>query len=257
MEMETKLFIAGLAFLAIAIIMKILKKIIYGGQPPEIWFKLYSLIDTAWTALLIASLIMFLFIQAFKIPSGSMRNTLLEGDHLFVNKFIYGLHIPFADGKRVFPMRQIKRGDIIVFRAPVSALSPEEKAKNINKDFIKRCVGLPGDTIEIKDKVLYVNGIAQSEPYVLYGDKNTTYLGVLHGMSDYQQEWESGNFVFLGQRIRDNFGPVVVPEGYFMMMGDNRDFSFDSRFFGPVKNELIKGKALFLYWPLSRIRIIK
>ncbi|MDR2860296.1 MAG: signal peptidase I [Elusimicrobiota bacterium] len=254
MEMELKLFIAGIIFLIAALIMLFVKKIVYAGNPPSLWIKTYSFVDTAWTALLIASVIMFLFIQAFKIPSGSMRNTLLEGDHLFVNKFIYGFHIPLTDGKRIFPIRKVKRGDIIVFRAPQAALSPDERANNIQKDFIKRCVGIPGDIIEVKDKKLFVNGIEQIEPYAVFGDPSV-YLGISNRISEYQQAWASGHFTSIP--VRDNFGPVTVPQGHYMMMGDNRDFSFDSRFFGPVPDNAIKGKALFLYWPLTRIRIIK
>jgi signal peptidase I len=254
MDMEIKLFVAGMAFLVIAIIMILVRKFVFGGESP-LWFaKIYSLVDTAWTALLVASLIMYFLIQAFKIPSGSMRDTLLEGDHLFVNKFVYGFQIPFSGGKKILPLRQIQRGDIVVFRAPESALSPQEIRDNVKKDFIKRCVGLPGDVIEVIDKKLYVNGEEQIEPYAIFGDKNI-YLGISHTISNEQELWESGNFVSLP--IRDNFGPVTVPEGHYMMMGDNRDFSFDSRFFGPISYEAVKGKALILYWPLSRIRVIE
>ncbi|MDR2771848.1 MAG: signal peptidase I [Elusimicrobiota bacterium] len=253
--MEFKLFIIGVGFLAVAIVMQIVRKIKYcQAEPPLLWAKIYSFVDTAWTALLIAAVIMYLFIQAFKIPSGSMRNTLLEGDHLFVNKFIYGFHIPFTDRKRFFPIRQIRRGDIVVFEAPQSALSQEEKAANLNKDFIKRCVAIAGDTVEIRNKKLFVNGIAQNEPYVIYGDPNY-YAGISNNAADYQGYWEDGLFTLMP--VRDNMGPVTIPQGHYMMMGDNRDYSFDSRFFGPVPDRLIKGKALFLYWPLSRIRIVK
>ncbi|MDR1952322.1 MAG: signal peptidase I [Elusimicrobiota bacterium] len=253
--MELKLFIIGIAFLIIAIAMKIFRRIkYYNAAPSVLWSKTYSFVDTVWTALLIASIIMYLFIQAFKIPSGSMRNTLLEGDHLFVNKFIYGFHIPFADGKRFFPLTKIKRGDIVVFQAPQSALSNEEKAAGLEKDFIKRCVAVAGDTVEVKNKKLFINGIEQEENYVIHDD-STSYPEFSARILDYQNSWENGFFVSIP--VRDNFGPVIVPEGYYMMMGDNRDYSFDSRFFGPVPDKLIKGKALFLYWPLSRMRIIK
>jgi signal peptidase I len=254
-EMEIKLFIAGISFLAIALIMQAVKRFVYAGDAPSVWWtKLYSLVDTVWTALIIASIIMFLLIQAFKIPSGSMRETLLEGDHLFVNKFIYGFHIPFSDGKRILPIKNIKRGDIIVFQAPPSALTPDEKANEITKDFIKRCIGLPGDIVEIKDKRVFVNGQEQGEAYAVFGDSNM-YPDFSDDIIDYQNNWEAGNFTSIP--VRDNFGPVKIPEGTYLMMGDNRDFSFDGRFFGPVEDKYIKGKALFLYWPIKRMRIIK
>jgi len=172
----------------------------------------------------------FIF-QAFKIPSGSMMNTFKIGDHIFVGKFIYGIHVPFSK-KYIFPLQGPKRGEIIVFQFP---LDPK-------KDFIKRCIGVPGDTIEIKDKKLYVNGELQKEEYAIYADgkvyPNSRQLPVMY-------------------RNRDNLALLVVPENSYFVMGDNRDHSYDSRFWGPLEREYIKGKALFLYWPPKRIRIIR
>jgi signal peptidase I len=212
--------------------------------------------DTSWSAVLLASLLMFFVIQAFKIPSGSMRQTLLEGDHLFVNKFIYGFHIPFSGGRTILPLKKINHRDIIVFRCPQEALSAEEQNKGIKKDFIKRAIGLPGDIIEIKDKALYVNGEKSDEPYANYMDNYVQpKVRLFDKQEEYQLSWEKGKFVTMP--IRDNFGPVKVPEGYYMVMGDNRDMSFDSRFWGPLPSKLIKGRAWVVYWPPKRIKIIK
>lgn len=221
--------------------------------------------ETGWVTLYVVAVIMYCFIQAFKIPTGSMRMTLLEGDHLFVNKFIYGIKIPFTE-KRIFKIKQIKHGDIVVFTCPPEALSPEEREKKIQKDFIKRCVGLPGDKIEIKNKVLYVNNIPQNEPYVNFEDideetgKPIIYptVQIYRTQQEYQRAWEEGAFTKLPPiAIRDNFGPVIVPPGCYFMLGDNRDKSFDSRFWGPLKEKYVKGAPLIVYWPPARIRIPK
>ncbi len=188
-------------------------------------------VNTGLVAVVLAWVIMSFIIQAFKIPSGSMMNTFKIGDHIFVAKFIYGVHFPFSK-KYIFPLQEPRRGEIIVFQFP---LDPK-------KDFIKRCIGVPGDTIEIKDKRLYVNGEVQEEEYAIYGDEkvypNSRQLPVMY-------------------RNRDNLSPLVVPENSYFVMGDNRDHSYDSRFWGPLDRGSIKGKALFLYWPPKRIRIIR
>lgn len=214
--------------------------------------------ETGWVSLIAASVIMYCFIQAFKIPSGSMRMTLIEGDHLFVNKFIYGIKIPFTD-KRVLKIKNINRRDIIIFNCPKEALSYEERKKKIQKDFIKRCVGLPGDKIEIRNKVLYVNDVPQDEPYVNFEDENIYQTQKFYNSSEeYQRAWEQGRFVEVPAIfIRDNFGPVIVPPGCYFVLGDNRDKSFDSRFWGPLEEKYIKGAPLFIYWPPKRIGIPK
>ncbi|MFQ5905954.1 MAG: signal peptidase I [bacterium] len=209
----------------------------------------------------ISALILRAFvIQAFKIPSGSMEETLLIGDFLIVNKFLYGtkkgdlllvnfvregklgglLHLPkgphrFLDS-RILPVRQPKRGDVIVFRYPFG-----------NRDFIKRCIGLPGDTIEIRDKIVYVNGTPVEEPYAIHRDRTVMPALNIKG-KDYQETWERGQFRRVGRLCRDNFGPVVVPQGSYFMMGDNRDNSEDSRFWGPLRNKFVKGRAVLIYW---------
>lgn len=256
--MEVKLFIAGCILFCVAMFMQLIKKYFKSKASQSVFKNIYSWVDTGWTALIIASFLMFFFIQAFKIPSGSMRNTLYEGDHLFVNKFIYGFHIPFSDGKRFASLRSVAQGDIVVFRCPPEALTTSEKEAGIKKDYIKRCVAVAGDKVEVKDKKLYVNGIPLDEPYVNYFDSSVFQsFNLFENAEEYQKAWESGKFTSVPSNfIRDNFGPVTVPAGTYMMMGDNRDYSFDSRYFGPVKDKFIKGEALFLYWPVKRWRVI-
>ena len=162
-------------------------------------------------------------VQTFYIPSSSMEDTLLIGDHLFVNRFIYG---PTATGleEKLLPHRDVERGDIVIFR------SPQEPPL----DLVKRCVGLPGDRIDVVDKQLSINGErVEDEAYVRHKEL-ATYPDVASLPPD--------------ARLRDQFGPVTVPPGRFFCMGDNRDRSHDSRFFGPVPRELIKGRAFMIYW---------
>lgn len=161
-------------------------------------------------------------LQTFYIPSGSMEKTLLVGDHLFVNRFIYG-PAPTGLEKGTLPSRGVQRGDIVVFRSP----------ENPNIDVVKRCVGIPGDTIDVRAKQLYINGKAvQDSSYAIHGDPTT---------------WSELSFSDQGRR-RDNFGPETVPPGHYFCMGDNRDYSYDSRFWGMLPRHLIKGRALFIYW---------
>ncbi|RPH57612.1 signal peptidase I [bacterium] len=162
-------------------------------------------------------------IQTFYIPSGSMENTLLVGDHLFVNRFIYGPALGAEES--VLPFRDVARGDIVVFRSP----------ENPTLDVVKRCIGLPGDTIDLVNKQLYINGKAvQDSSYTIHRDPL-----VFEDRPFYSNPQ---------QRQRDNFGPTVVPAGHYFCMGDNRDNSYDSRFWGPLPAHLVKGRALFIYW---------
>ena len=171
-------------------------------------------------ALVLALLIRTFVVQAFKIPSGSMEPTLEIGDHILVNKFIYGIKIPFTH-LSFGAWTQPKRGEVIVFIYP---LEPE-------KDFIKRVIGVPGDTVRIVNKKLYINGVEAQDPHAVYKEDT-----VLPG--DAQK--------------RDNFGPITVPSGKIFVLGDNRDRSLDSRFWGFVPLEEVKGKAFIIYWSWDR-----
>lgn len=173
-------------------------------------------IEAILIALLLALFIRTFVVQAFKIPSGSMKNTLLIGDHILVNKFIYGVKNPL-NGNTWIPIKEPERRDIVVFKYPIN---PEQ-------DYIKRVIGVEGDTIEIKDKKVYVNGEPQEEDYTIFLDKK-----VLPG----------------SLQPRDNMGPITVPENSLFVMGDNRDNSYDSRFWKFVDLKAVKGKAFVLYW---------
>lgn len=167
-------------------------------------------------ALVIALIIRTFIMQPFEIPSGSMENTLLVGDHIFVNKFIYGTRIPLT-ASRILKIRDPKRGDVIVFEFP-----PDR-----SKDFIKRVIGVPGDVIMVRNKHVFVNGVPYRNPHAIHTDSE-----VLPG----------------SRSQRDNFGPVRVPPDDYFVMGDNRDNSYDSRFWGFVPNSDILGLAFIKYW---------
>jgi signal peptidase I len=210
--------------------------------------KFREYVEAILIAVFLALLIRAFVVQAFKIPSGSMVPTLVRGDHILVNKFVYGLKIPFTDS-RFLIFRQPRRGDIIVFSFPGNKDREECRSitKNILKrlenvwnsgnplyllkddcrDFIKRIVGVGGDKIEIKNKTVYINGVALDEPYAVHRDPNIVDANI---------------------EPRDNFGPIIVPRRKFFVMGDNRDQSFDSRFWGFVDINEIKGKAFIIYW---------
>lgn len=187
--------------------------------------KVREYVEAFAVALLIALVVRTLVIQAFKIPSSSMESTLLIGDHIFVNKFLYGYHIPLTKG-RVLRFSSPNRGDIIVF------VFPEDKSK----DFIKRVIGVPGDTIEIRQKRVFVNGQPLSENYVQYAD---------------------GNMVDGFVRSRDNLPPIKVPPDKLFVMGDNRDRSYDSRFWGYVDMDAVIGKAMFIYFSIDWSRGVR
>lgn len=184
-------------------------------------------------ALILFFIIRSFFIQAFKIPSASMEKTLLVGDFLLVNKLVYGPTIPLTDIK--FPaIREPERGDIIVFKYPLDK----------SLDFVKRCVAVSGDTVEMKDKVLYVNGVEQVEEYAQYVDSRIE--------PSFHRNQPGGIKPARFPLMRDNFGPIVVPEGKFFVLGDNRDNSRDSRSWGFVDRDLIKGTPLIIYFSWDR-----
>ena len=160
--------------------------------------------------------------------------------------------------KRIWQIKQPKQGDIIIFQCPPQALSATEQLNGIKKDYIKRCMAVAGDKVEIKNKKLFINDVEITEPYVQYEDENVYQtFSLFNSQEEYQKAWENGELATVSPAfIRDNFGPVIVPEGHYMALGDNRDFSFDSRFWGPLPDKYLKGKALIVYWPLKRIKII-
>ncbi len=184
-------------------------------------------IEALVIAVILALFIRTFIVQAFKIPSGSMEPTLLIGDHILVNKFIYGIRVPLLG--KIVEFKKPERGDIVVFVYP---LDPA-------KDFIKRVVAVEGDELLIKNKKIFINGEPFEDTYGVYSDENII------------NEWGIN-------ANRDNLGPIVVPPNSIFTVGDNRDKSYDSRFWGFVENEQVKGKAFIIYWswekPFRNIR---
>jgi signal peptidase I len=173
-------------------------------------------------AVILALFIRTFVVQAFKIPTGSMEENLLIGDHLLVNKFVFGASQTGAE-RALLPIGTIARRDIIVFKYP------EEP----DRDFIKRVIGLPGETVEVREKKVYINGTALVEPYVHF-------LAPPSGPSEFHEVTSFD--------VRERYGPVTVPPNHYFVMGDNRDNSQDSRYWGFLPRELIKGKSLVIYW---------
>lgn len=215
--------------------------------------------NTVYFAGFVASIVMFFFIQAFKIPSASMHNTLLEGDHLFVNKAAYGFRIPLTN-IRFGQMRDIQPGDIVIFRFPAKDRQQQNcGGSQYGKDFVKRVIAMPGDTVQVINGRPWVNGKELPlQPYELYEDIEREAYEEPQDLDQYQTVWEAHQLDnYLGLYLRDSFGPVVVPDDTYFVMGDNRDNSCDSRFWGPVPRENIKGRAWFIHWPFKRIGLIK
>lgn len=173
-------------------------------------------IEAILLAIVLALFIRTFIVQAFKIPSGSMKETLLIGDHILVNKFLYGVKLPFVSAT-IIPYKEPKRGDIVVFKFP----------EDPDKDFIKRVVGVAGDVVESRDKKIFINHEPLNHDYGIHKDSRIV----------------PGNI-----QPRDNFGPLVVPEKSLFVMGDNRDHSYDSRFWGFVDLKAVRGKAFLIYW---------
>lgn len=199
-----------------------------------------------WVKSLAAGFALFLVVRAFilqtwVITSGSMEKTLLVGDLLVLNKVAYGAQIP-GTAKRLPGYTDPKRGDVVVFRAHHDTL-----------DVIKRIIGLPGDTLEMKKKKLFVNGKEQIEPYVQYSDPDGATDGTNPWMV-WQKDVVVGTPAFKESYVptRDNWGPFVVPPGHFFMMGDNRDDSLDSRFWGFLDQKRVKGRAEVVYFSYER-----
>ena len=192
-----------------------------------------------WTKSFIIAFGLFLIIrtflvEAFRIPTGSMESTLLAGDFLLVNKAAYGARVPFTRA-RTPAIAQPARGDVVVF------LPPHEPGKN----YVKRLVGMPGDTLEMQDKVLFVNRAPLTESYARFSDTMDMYAP---GMFWQCEHGPDGMAADSCRPTRDNWGPIVVPEGHYFMMGDNRDDSEDSRYWGFVERSAIRGRPLFVYY---------
>jgi signal peptidase I len=186
--------------------------------------------DALLVALVFAVFARTWVVQAFKIPTGSMEENLMVGDHILVNKFVYG---PTRSGweEALLPIRPVERGDVVVFKYPED---PE-------RDFIKRCLGLPGEVVEIADKRLHVDGEPLAEEgYTRFSDPET--------YPDSSLVRRSHGYYW----ARDQYGPYEVPPGHYFCLGDNRDRSQDSRFWGPVPRELVKGRALLIYWSVPQ-----
>ena len=197
-----------------------------------------------WAKSLLMALVLFLVlrafvVEAFKIPSGSMERTLLVGDFLLVNKVVYGAELPVVN-KRFPGIRSPRRGDVIVFEWPVDR----------SKNFVKRLVGLPGDTLAMRDGILIRNGVALAEPYVSHSDPDADPVWD-------EFRWQ-GNFLVktAGATVayhpsRNNWGPLVVPRAQYFVLGDNRDNSLDSRYWGFVPDSLLRGRPEVVYFSFA------
>ena len=197
-----------------------------------------------WTKIFQVSVLLFLLIrtflvEAFKIPSGSMENTLQVGDFLLVNKLVYGAEVPFTH-KRLPRLRSPQHEDVIVFEFP----------EDISKNFVKRLVGLPGDTLQMIDGKLYRNGIQLKERYVEHTEPDMD--PAFHDF-DWQRDYLIAGPMSTAQYLpsRNNWGPLLVPEGKYFVLGDNRDNSLDSRYWGFVADSLVKGRPFVVYYSYS------
>lgn len=181
--------------------------------------------EVVLVAVVFALFVRTFLVQAFVVPTPSMENTVLVGDHLVVNKFIYAPHVR-APWTVLLPYRDVRRGDVFVFKFP----------EDPHRDFIKRVVALPGDMLEIRDKRVFVNGEEADEPRSLHAERRI---------------WPNDPQLPESLRRRDQLPSVRIPADTFFAMGDNRDSSYDSRFWGPVPTANLKGRALFVYWSLA------
>ena len=194
------------------------------ATPPPAGFKKSTpreYFESLCVAVILALFVRTFVVQAFKIPTGSMENNLLIGDHLLVNKMVFAPTLTGLESA-ILPADPIRRGDIIVFKYPVE---PE-------RDYIKRVIALPNETLELKNKTVYINGKALEEPYVHF-----LFPDAVPGSADYTD-----------LDVRRKYGPVTVPADHYFMMGDNRDNSQDSRYWGFMPRSYVKGKALFVYF---------
>jgi len=190
-------------------------------------------------ALVIWMVVRSLLVEAFRIPSGSMENTLLIGDFLFVNKTLYGAEIPLTN-KHLPPVREPKRLDIVVFRS----------VEDPNTNVVKRVIGMPGDTLSMKDNVLHRNGQTVDEPYVIRTDPSSD--PEIPSMRAWQLKYLAGIDASNYRPTLKNWGPIVIPRDSFMVMGDNRDNSYDSRYWGFLGRDRIRGRPLLIYYSYNK-----
>lgn len=219
---------------------------------PAWWAQLWDWTKSLGSALLLFLVLRTFVVQAYTIPSRSMEPTLLVGDFLMANNFLYGAHIPFTDW-RLPGLRDPRVGDVVVFRPTYN--TPR-------MDVVKRVIGVPGDTIQMIDRVVYRNGRPLREPYVdtIYApDEPIPYNGAGVPLPPEVDPTRYGYFWHLRHLApgvdprsyhptRDNWGPLVVPPGHYLLLGDNRDESLDSRYMGFIPREQIRAKAMFLYY---------
>jgi len=214
-----------------------------GGHPSQSTGRwLWEWVKSISVAILLFLVIRTFAVEAFKIPTGSMEKTLLVGDFLLVNKAVYGAQVPFTD-MRLPAFDSPERGDVVVFEFPLDH----------TKNYVKRVVGLPGDRVSMRRGVVYVNGVRQAEEYVQHTQPGGDYY-------DPQFDWQRS---YVAPEVdgstyrptRDDWGPVVVPDGNYFVMGDNRDNSQDSRYWGFVDRGLIKGRPLVIYYSFDRSKL--
>lgn len=208
------------------------------GEELTEWIKSFGI------AVILFFVIRTFLIQAYTIPSGSMEHTLRVGDYLMANNAIFGAHIPFTD-VRVPAIREPRFGDVVVFRPAYN---------NPIIDVVKRVIGEPGDTVQMVDRVIYLNGEKLDEPYV---EPNYTPDKPIERFGTPNFQWHLGALTAdvnpaTYRPTRDNWGPLIVPEGHYMLLGDNRDQSLDSRYMGFISRDVIRGKALFIYYSIDR-----
>jgi signal peptidase I len=218
--MENLNLILWIIFGVLSVAQLLLRSLLQGHRKNPANAGAVEMIDSLWVILAVVFSLRASLVQPFIIPSGSMEDTLLVGDCILVNKFEYGYSF-LNKTPRFLEFHKPQRGDVVVFVYP----------KDTSKDFIKRCVGTPGDVLQLRNAELYVNGMKQTEPYVKH---------MMPPMTALSQEGADS--------VRANFGPVTVAPGHYFMMGDNRDNSYDSRYWGQVDEKLIKGKAWLIYW---------
>jgi signal peptidase I len=215
-----------------------------GGASPlrGIW----ELVKSIAGALLIYLVVNTLLIAAYRIPSGSMIPTLLVGDWLFVNKLVYGPHIPFTTTS-LPGYADPKRGEVIVFESPYQA----DNAPDFTPTLVKRMIGMPGDTVYMRKGLLYVNGIAQRPGFGVANPASMAGADTPDPAFDWQHKFELPQSRFgaaPAQPSHDNWGPLRIPPSHYMMLGDNRYESKDSRYWGLVPRENIRGRPIFVYY---------